>query len=66
LTSNDDVCDFVAGSGVFTKQSFSAQDFLLEYHGELISVEDGEKRIAETPEKSTFMYMFEHNRKKML
>ena len=47
----------MAGYGVFCTKSFKVGDFLLEYRGELLYAEEGEKMLAKS--ESSFVYFFE-------
>jgi len=50
---------------VFATKRFCPSDFILEYRGELISAEEGEKRYTEG-DSGSFLYFFEDvGRKKM-
>ena len=52
-----------AGFGVFVKQEHFKGDFLLEYVGERLSEEEGERRERKYPENK--MYYYTHNGKKL-
>ena len=63
-TNNDDlfeikeVNDFI-GLGVFAKQSFLPNKYLLEYKGEQITKGEGvDRMIKYSPEKGSFLYFF--------
>jgi SET domain-containing protein len=54
------------GRGVFTKNEISRGDFLLEYRGELINEEEGQKRERNYDEEfGSFMYFFQYMGKKL-
>ena len=55
------------GFGVFTTKPFSKGSFLLEYAGDLVSEEEGEKRHEEygTRGLGSFLYFFQDGRKKL-
>jgi len=56
---------FHSGCGVFATCEFAKTEFLLEYRGELIDGDEGEKRYK-SGESGTFLYFFEvEGRKKM-
>ncbi|XP_065651864.1 uncharacterized protein LOC136079650 isoform X2 [Hydra vulgaris] len=54
--------DSIIGKGVFTKQKFKKNSFLLQYMGDLVSAEEGKKReIAYAHSmKGCFVFYFEH------
>lgn len=55
-----------AGKGVFAGKKFPAGSFLMEYHGELISEEEGIKREKSYPiEFGSFLLYFKSRRKIM-
>lgn len=46
------------------EKEFQQGDFLLEYRGELLSLQEGEKREEEYPEdKGSFLFFFQHDGK---
>lgn len=55
----------ILGSGVITTRDFLPKPFLLEYSGELISLEEAEKReeLYKSQMKECFMYFFQHENK---
>ena len=38
------MCDFFSGKGVFANKDFEEGEFLLTYHGELVTAEEGKRR----------------------
>lgn len=49
------------GSGVFCNRQFHAGDFLLEYRGELITMEEGvEREKSNLTRKGNFLYFFDY------
>ncbi|XP_076105616.1 uncharacterized protein LOC143073743 [Mytilus galloprovincialis] len=50
--------DNVKGKGVFASKFFQKGDFLMEYHGELISGNDGKRRLKEYPNSFGSYIMF--------
>ncbi|XP_038063255.1 uncharacterized protein LOC119733959 isoform X4 [Patiria miniata] len=55
----------IIGNGVFAEESFEKGDFLLQYHGDLISANEAHRREAVYPERNTYMYFFVHASKTM-
>jgi len=57
----------ILGCGVFTKCDFDPGDFLLEYRGEIISAEEGERRLEQSAEQHcSFLYFFESDKRKKM
>lgn len=57
---------FITGKGLFAERKFPAGSFLLEYHGELISKEEGIKRENTYPvENGSFLLYFKSGRTEM-
>lgn len=53
------------GKGVFTTEKRRAGAFLFEYHGELISEEEGNRRERTYPaDLGSFLFFFKFGRKK--
>ncbi|XP_071150859.1 cell adhesion molecule Dscam2-like isoform X2 [Mytilus edulis] len=50
--------DNVKGKGVFASKFFKKGDFLMEYHGELISGNDGKRRLTQYPNSVGSYIMF--------
>ena len=50
------------GDGVFTTQQFSKGDFLLVYHGDVLTDKEGVEKEARYP---TFLYFFTYKSKKL-
>lgn len=48
----------ITGRGVFAERKMSSGEFLVEYRGELLSSEEGERRGEKNP--SVFRYFFQH------
>ena len=51
-------CFHISGYGVFSIQQFEAGDFLLQYVGEKISVEEAERRQKRGAENKMFFYKY--------
>ena len=53
------------GKGVFASRDFCEGEFLLEYDGEIISYLEGQRRMANYPERlGSFLYGFTFKKKK--
>ncbi|XP_060575813.1 N-lysine methyltransferase KMT5A-like isoform X2 [Ruditapes philippinarum] len=57
-----DNCLLISGFGVFSKTPFEKGDFLLEYAGERISIEEAEVRERKNP--ANMMFYFSYNGKR--
>nr|XP_022306025.1 uncharacterized protein LOC111112653 isoform X4 [Crassostrea virginica] len=57
--------DDIIGKGVFASRDFCEGEFLLEYDGEIISYLEGQRRMANYPERlGSFLYGFTFKKKK--
>lgn len=62
--SHKNLCTFILGRAVFTTRSFQKGKFLLQYPGELITGNEGERRDdAADPNGKIFRYYFKYNNK---
>lgn len=55
--------NWFAGRGVFLSRSLQRGEFIVEYAGELISGDEGDKREEEIDDCSVYRYFFNHNYK---
>jgi len=57
----------VLGYGLFAREEINKGDFLLEYRGELIDIDEAEKREKEYIDRrlGSFMYFFSHGGKQL-
>ncbi|XP_041493095.1 N-lysine methyltransferase KMT5A-like [Microtus oregoni] len=54
------------GRGVIATKQFSREDFVVEYHGDLIEISDAKKRealYAQDPSRGCYMYYFQYRSK---
>jgi len=55
---------FISGYGVFATRDISKGEFLAEYVGEKIAIDEGEKRIRKNESGKSYVYFVTHKKEK--
>ena len=55
------ICFFFTGFGVFTKTDIEKGEFILEYSGERITIQEAEKREKRRKGKHSYLFYFQWN-----